>query len=87
MDFATTTASSHPTPAQLEVLRLKAQGQTYEEIGAALFISRSTVRNHLVDARNILDALDTTHAVVICIAMGLIDPHASEPVGLELAAA
>lgn len=71
---------------QIQVLALSAQGMTQEEIGTSLYIAVATVKRHLIDARDRLDALNTTHAVVLCIGMGLIDPHASESVGLELAA-
>lgn len=42
------------TGREIEVLELVAQGNTSREIGAALFISENTVKNHI---RNILDKL------------------------------
>ena len=42
------------TGREIEVLELVAQGNTSREIGALLFISENTVKNHI---RNILDKL------------------------------
>jgi DNA-binding NarL/FixJ family response regulator len=36
-----------PTPSELEVVKFLAQGLTHPKIGERLFISRSTVKNHL----------------------------------------
>lgn len=56
----------------LEVLRLAAHGYTAQQIGSKLFISFRTVRAHLREIRDRLGAQNTTHAVAICIARGLL---------------
>lgn len=54
----------------LDVLRLYAMGMTRHEIGADLFLSPHTVMNYLAEARQILGAMNSTHAVTLCIARG-----------------
>lgn len=53
-EAAVTKATSDLTPRQAEVLMMVAQGWTYREIAAKLFISESTVKFHM---REILDKL------------------------------
>jgi DNA-binding CsgD family transcriptional regulator len=60
------------TPRQLEVLSLYAVGKTHVEIGSELFISQNTVMTHLRDAREALGAENSTHAVTLCVARGLL---------------
>lgn len=65
------------SPRQTEVLRLIAQGLSEGEAGQQMGIARATVRNHLFSARAKLNARNTTHAVVIAIRAGFIDPAQS----------
>ncbi|HKG25047.1 MAG TPA: response regulator transcription factor [Thermomicrobiales bacterium] len=53
------------TPREREVLRLLAAGKSNPEIADALFISRGTVKTHVVDILGKLDAKSRTEAVVI----------------------
>ena len=50
----TAPTTSDLTPRQWEVLHLLAQGQSTDQIAAALYLSRETVRNHI---RRVLHAL------------------------------
>ena len=61
------------TPRRLEVLRLTAAGYTEEEIGVRLGISRGTVKQHLSDVRALLNAANSTHAVVVALQEGILD--------------
>ena len=56
-----------------EILSLVAEGMTNKEIGSQLNISDQTVKNHMVNIMNKLDAHDRTHAVVIAYRVGLLD--------------
>jgi DNA-binding CsgD family transcriptional regulator len=68
-------------PRHLEILRLYAEGKTRAEIGAELYIAPVTVMNRLAEVRSILGAENSTHAVTICIARGLLCvDHRSERV-------
>ncbi len=60
------------TARELEVLQLIAEGASPPEIADALFISVSTVKNHLSSIYEKLDARDRTHAVVKALRMGVI---------------
>jgi DNA-binding NarL/FixJ family response regulator len=57
-----------PTERELAVLRLVAGGYSNKEIGRALGISDGTVKNHLTEILQKLDARDRTHAVFKAIA-------------------
>lgn len=61
-----------PTPRQLEILKLLAEGYSREEIAGQLFIARSTVNYTLEQARGRLGARDVTHAVGICMVEGFL---------------
>lgn len=56
----------------IEVLGLTAQGLSGPEIGAALGISKQTVRHHLQRARRALDAKTTTEAAVKAARLNII---------------
>jgi DNA-binding CsgD family transcriptional regulator len=58
------------SPRHVDVLRLYALGMTRRQIGEELIISPITVMNHLAQAREILGARNSVHAVTICIARG-----------------
>lgn len=57
---------------QLQILSLYAVGLTHEKIGAELFISPLTVMNKLKQIREELGARNSTHAVTIAVARGLL---------------
>jgi DNA-binding NarL/FixJ family response regulator len=57
---------------EAEILKLVARGLTNKEIGALLFISDKTVRNHVINVMDKLEAKDRTEAVTIAIRKGLI---------------
>ena len=64
----TSTASSLVEPLttrELEVLRLVAQGQTYDEIAAQLVVSINTVRTHIKAIYRKLGANNRTEAIQI----------------------
>jgi DNA-binding NarL/FixJ family response regulator len=60
------------TQREREVLRLLADGNDYEQIGAALFISPETVRTHVRKAMTRLDANTRTQAVAMALRHALI---------------
>lgn len=60
------------TQREREVLRLLADGNDYEQIGAALFISPETVRTHVRKAMTRLDANTRTQAVAMALRQALI---------------
>jgi DNA-binding NarL/FixJ family response regulator len=60
------------SPRETEVLLLVARGLTNKEIGAKLFISDKTVRNHVISVMDKLQAKHRTEAVTIAIRKGLI---------------
>ena len=62
------------TDRQLELLRLCAGGYTEPQIGARLGLSRNTIKEHLYRLRTRLKAVNTTHAVVLAIQQGMLDP-------------
>src|SRR5205807_1452445 len=53
------------TAREVEVLRLIAAGKSNHEVGAALFITESTVKAHVNSILSKLDANDRTQAVTI----------------------
>ncbi|HLX18629.1 MAG TPA: response regulator transcription factor [Gaiellaceae bacterium] len=60
------------TAREREVLRLLAEGDTYGEIGAALFLSPDTVRAHAHHAMTKLGTRTRTQAVAVALRTGLI---------------
>lgn len=67
------------TPQRIRVLTLAAQGYTTEQIAYRLNISVSTVNGHFQGVYAALGARDRTHAVVLAIRCGYIDPGQVEP--------
>ncbi|GAB4539034.1 MAG: hypothetical protein Tsb0010_17570 [Parvularculaceae bacterium] len=61
-----------PTPRQLEVLRLVADGRSNEEIAETLGMSLATIKAEIQKACLILDARNRTHAVVRALNQRLI---------------
>lgn len=60
------------TKREREVLRLLANGSSYEEVGAALFISSETVRTHVAKVVRKLGVRTRTQAVAEALRTGLI---------------
>jgi DNA-binding NarL/FixJ family response regulator len=63
---------AHLTARELAVLRLVAGGYSNKEIGRALGISDGTVKNHLTEILDKLQARDRTHAVLKAIGARLL---------------
>jgi DNA-binding NarL/FixJ family response regulator len=77
--LAGTLASAHATgkladltERERDVLRLLADGLTYDEIGKRLFIAPATVRTHVQKAMRRLDANSRTQAVAMALRQSLI---------------
>jgi DNA-binding NarL/FixJ family response regulator len=68
------------TPQQERVLELSAEGLTYREIGARLFISESTVRFHMQKVKGKFGARTKTELIARAIRSGALAP-ASEALG------
>ena len=60
------------SPREQAVLRLVAGGYSNKEIGRVLNISDGTVKNHITDILQRLDARDRTHAVLKAIGANLL---------------
>jgi DNA-binding NarL/FixJ family response regulator len=60
------------SPREQEILNLVAKGLTNKQIGEILFISDKTVRNHVVNCLEKLQARDRTEAIAVAIQRGLI---------------
>lgn len=63
------------TPRQVEVLALVARGFSNQEIAEHLFIEVGTVKNHIHNLLDKLNARDRHEAAVIAAHTGLIMPH------------
>jgi DNA-binding NarL/FixJ family response regulator len=66
--------STRLTPQQERVLELSAEGLTYSEIGARLFISESTVRFHMQKLKGKFDARTKTELIARAIRSGALAP-------------
>jgi DNA-binding NarL/FixJ family response regulator len=69
---ATDESAAHLTEREIAVLRLVAGGYSNKEIGRLLGISDGTVKNHLTQILQTLDARDRTHAVIKAISKRLL---------------
>jgi DNA-binding NarL/FixJ family response regulator len=67
------------SPRELDVLRLLARGVRVEQISDQLFISASTVRNHIQSLLEKLDAHSQLEAVAKALAAGLVTAPQHEP--------
>lgn len=67
------------TPQRIRVLNLAAQGYTTEQIAHRLNLSVTTINHHFQGVYAALGARDRTHAVVLAIRSGYIDPGQVEP--------
>jgi DNA-binding NarL/FixJ family response regulator len=66
------TAATRLSPREQAVLRLVAGGYSNKEIGRVLNISDGTVKNHITEILQRLDARDRTHAVLKAIGANLL---------------
>ncbi len=82
MDRAYTDALGRPqlTDREMEVLHLMVKGLSNPQIGEALTISRSTVKNHVSSILGKLGASSRTQAVSLAIQLGLIDDTDKSPI-------
>jgi DNA-binding NarL/FixJ family response regulator len=64
--------SARLSPREQAVLRLVAGGYSNKEIGRVLNISDGTVKNHITEILQRLDARDRTHAVLKAIGAHLL---------------
>lgn len=65
------------SPREIDVLRLAAAGNSNEEIGHLLSVSRETAKAHMKHIMAKLGASDRTHAVTLALARGIL-PSVSE---------
>ncbi|MBD9434800.1 response regulator transcription factor [Pseudoxanthomonas sp. PXM03] len=65
------------SPREIDVLRLAAAGNSNEEIGQLLSVSRETAKAHMKHIMAKLGASDRTHAVTLALARGIL-PSMSE---------
>lgn len=71
-------AGERLTPQQERVLQLCAEGFTYREIGARLFISESTVRFHMQKLKDKLGARTKAELILRAIRAGVMGPAAED---------
>ncbi len=62
------------TSREIEVVERVGRGLSNKQIGASLFISEYTVKGHLKTIMSKLNASDRTHAVMIAVQRGFIEP-------------
>lgn len=67
------TPAQKPTPRQLDVIQLKADGLTRREIAVQLCISWYTVKHRMCDAMRRVNARNETHLVILAAHYGWID--------------
>ena len=60
------------SPRQVEVLQLVAEGMTYKEIGAKLYITKRTVRYHIDQIKEQLGVATRAEAVTYAVRVGLV---------------
>lgn len=73
------------TDRQLVCLRMASEGFTAAETAKKLYLAERTVKGNLYKARDLLGARNTTHAVVIAIANGLIGTKTTPAISTRLA--
>jgi DNA-binding NarL/FixJ family response regulator len=61
-----------PSTRETEILQLVAIGMNNREIADKLFISKNTVRNHVINLLNKLGTRDRTAAAAVAIKRGLV---------------
>jgi DNA-binding NarL/FixJ family response regulator len=67
-----TELAQEPTPREIEVLQLVADGLANREIGTRLFLSEETVKSHVRHLLAKLQARSRAHAVAVGFRRGLI---------------
>lgn len=67
------------TPRQVEILRYTAHGLSNKEIGNLLMVSENTVKYHLKQILQKLNAQNRTEAVAVAISFGLLEAAAETP--------
>ena len=67
------TAEDQLTERELQVLNLIAKGNANKEIAAQLSVREDTVKSHVGNILQKLDANDRTHAVTIGLKRGIIE--------------
>ncbi len=72
-ELAMHTAEDELSERELEVLKLIAKGNANKEIAAQLSIREDTVKSHVGNILDKLDANDRTHAVTIGLKRGIIE--------------
>ena len=72
-ELAMHTAEDQLTERELEILKLIAKGNTNKEIAAQLSIREDTVKSHVGNILEKLDANDRTDAVTIGLKRGIIE--------------
>jgi len=70
--LAERTVATSLSSREIEVLQMFADGCSTVEVGARLYISAKTVKNHLASIYEKLDARDRTQAVLTAVRMGII---------------
>ncbi|MBU0598702.1 MAG: helix-turn-helix transcriptional regulator [Proteobacteria bacterium] len=73
-----TKVATQLTTRETEIIGLIREGLTGKEIAAHLDISQDTVKKHLANILNRLNALNGVHAVVISIRCGFIELEGGE---------
>ena len=71
----------HLSPREREILDLLAQGLTGEQIATQLFLSPETVRTHVRNAMEKLEANTRVHAIAIALRQGEIAPAEEQASG------
>jgi DNA-binding NarL/FixJ family response regulator len=66
------------TDREEEILKLLATGDSNREIGARLFISEQTVKNHVANIFRKLQVNDRTKAAILALRLGLAPPRTDE---------
>ena len=72
------------TPQQQTVLELAADGLTYHEIGARLFITESTVRFHIQNLKKKLGVRTKVELIAKAIRAGIIRPASEDHLGPDV---
>jgi DNA-binding NarL/FixJ family response regulator len=63
------------TRREVEIVRAVVEGKSRKQIATSLYISESTVRNHITNVYKKLKIHDRTQAVLYAVRHGLVDPH------------
>lgn len=68
------------TPREKELLSLVAQGLTNQQIGAKVYLSEGSIKQHLLSIGVKFNIRSRTGIVIKAVQLGLIDPHALPPI-------